>query len=81
VNPDEQGDDDVQEIPLPNVKTSILAKVIEFLEHYKTEPMNEIEKVGLVLHQVFVSLTFSLAFEVGEHERGCARMVFEFRSR
>eukprot|EP00341_Mesodinium_pulex_P013965 CAMPEP_0116896400 /NCGR_PEP_ID=MMETSP0467-20121206/5652_1 /TAXON_ID=283647 /ORGANISM="Mesodinium pulex, Strain SPMC105" /LENGTH=165 /DNA_ID=CAMNT_0004567549 /DNA_START=45 /DNA_END=542 /DNA_ORIENTATION=- len=41
---DEQGDDEVQEIPLPNVKTQILAKVIEFLDHYKTDPMNEIEK-------------------------------------
>ncbi|CAE7485931.1 scon-3 [Symbiodinium microadriaticum] len=41
---DEQGDDEVQEIPLPNVKTPILAKVIEFLEHYKANPMNEIEK-------------------------------------
>ena len=36
----------MQEIPLPNVKTAILAKVIEFLEHYKSDPMNEIEKVS-----------------------------------
>ena len=43
---DEQGDDEVQEIPLPNVKTAILAKVIEFLEHYKSDPMKEIEKVS-----------------------------------
>ena len=38
-------DEDVQEIPLPNVKSSILAKVIVFAQHYKTEPMTEIEKV------------------------------------
>ena len=40
----EQPEDEVQEIPLPNVKTSILLKVIEFLCHYKGEPMTEIEK-------------------------------------
>lgn len=42
---DDQGDDEAQEIPLPNVKSAILAKVIEFAQHYKIEPMNEIEKV------------------------------------
>ena len=42
---DEQDDEEAQEIPLPNVKSAILAKVIEFAQHYKTEPMNEIEKV------------------------------------
>jgi Skp1 family, tetramerisation domain len=42
---DEQDDDEVQEIPLPNVKSSILAKVIEFAQHYKKEPMTDIEKV------------------------------------
>lgn len=40
----DQPEDEVQEIPLPNIKTSILAKVIEFLTHYKVEPMTEIEK-------------------------------------
>lgn len=40
----EQLEDEVQEMPLPNVKTSILSKVIEFLTHYKGEPMTEIEK-------------------------------------
>lgn len=42
---DDQEEDEAQEIPLPNVKSAILAKVIEFAQHYKTEPMNEIEKV------------------------------------
>ena len=37
-------EDEVQEIPLPNVKSYILSKVIEFLTHYKGEPMTEIEK-------------------------------------
>ena len=44
---DDEGDEEAQEIPLPNVKTAILAKVIEFSQHYKTEPMNEIEKVSM----------------------------------
>lgn len=41
---EEQDEEEAQEIPLPNVKSSILAKVIEFQQHYKKEPMNEIEK-------------------------------------
>lgn len=42
---EDQNDEEIQEIPLPNVKTHILAKVIEFAEHYKVEPMTEIAKV------------------------------------
>mmetsp|Transcript_6286 Transcript_6286/g.11878 ORF Transcript_6286/g.11878 Transcript_6286/m.11878 type:complete len:166 (+) Transcript_6286:171-668(+) len=40
----EEGDEEVTEIPLPNVRSQILKKVIEFCQHYKEEPMNEIEK-------------------------------------
>jgi S-phase kinase-associated protein 1 len=40
----EEGDDDVQEIPLPNVKAVVLQKVIEFCTHHKDDPMAEIEK-------------------------------------
>jgi S-phase kinase-associated protein 1 len=41
---EEQDEEEAQEIPLPNVKSTILAKVIEFCRHYKEEPMTEIEK-------------------------------------
>ena len=43
-------DDDIdegaeaQEIPLPNVKSNVLSKVIEFCIHSNEEAMNEIEK-------------------------------------
>jgi len=41
---DEEADDDVQEIPLPNVKAVVLQKVIEFCTHHKDDAMHEIEK-------------------------------------
>jgi S-phase kinase-associated protein 1 len=41
---DEDADEDVSEVPLPKVKATILKKVIEFCQHYKAEPMKEIEK-------------------------------------
>ena len=40
----EDDDDDQQEIPLPNVKSQILAKVIEFSRHHAKDAMNDIEK-------------------------------------
>lgn len=51
---EDQDDEEAQEIPLPNVKSQILAKVIEFSQHYQTEPMQEIEKViDFVLYYYF----------------------------
>lgn len=44
---EDQDSEEAQEIPLPNVKSLILAKVIEYAQHHKTEPMNEIEKVSI----------------------------------
>ena len=48
----DQDDEESQEIPLPNVKSVILAKVIEYCQHYKTEPMTEIEKVHINIHTI-----------------------------
>ena len=42
--PEDEDDAEQGEIPLPNVKSQILAKVLEFCKHYNEEPMNEIEK-------------------------------------
>jgi len=40
----EDSEDVPSEIPLPNVKSQVLRKVIEFCEHHLQEPMTEIEK-------------------------------------
>lgn len=37
-------DAEAQEIPLPNVKSNVLTKVIEFCRHHSEDSMNEIEK-------------------------------------
>jgi len=42
VDEDEDEDDSPREIQLPNVKGTVLAKVIEYCEHFQTENMTEI---------------------------------------
>ena len=38
-------DQEIQDIPLPNVSGNMLKKIIEFCEHYIRDPFEEIEKV------------------------------------
>jgi S-phase kinase-associated protein 1 len=54
INLESQDDDEVPEVPLPNVKAQTLAKVIEFCQHYKGEKMNEIEKV--IFDSIYLSI-------------------------
>jgi len=52
---DDENEDEVQEIPLPNVKSSILSKVIEYCTHYQTvEPMAPITLLDLTCFAVAV---------------------------
>jgi S-phase kinase-associated protein 1 len=43
IDDDAEDDDEVREIPLPNVKDAVLTKVIEYCTHYKDEPMTPIQ--------------------------------------
>lgn len=43
IDDDAEDEDEVREIPLPNVKETVLQKVIEYCEHYKEEPMTPIQ--------------------------------------
>jgi len=36
--------DSITDVPLPAVSTAVLAKIIEFCEHYKLDPMKKIER-------------------------------------
>lgn len=43
-NLEDEDEEVVTEIPLPNVKAAVLKKVIEFCKQHRGEPMTEIEK-------------------------------------
>ena len=43
IDDDAEDDDEIREIPLPNVKDAVLTKVIEYCTHYKDEPMTPIQ--------------------------------------
>ncbi|CAN0114668.1 unnamed protein product, partial [Hapterophycus canaliculatus] len=34
-----------KEIPLPNMRSGVVAKVVEFCQHHKADPMSNIPKV------------------------------------
>ena len=71
---DDEIDEDVQEIPLPNVKATVLTKVIEYCTHYMTvEPMTpintpiksaKIEEVVQGWYADFVKVEQMLLFEL-----------------
>ena len=49
-----------KEIPLPNVKAPILAKVIEFCKHHVAQPMTPFEKVSIIFQDCFLELCHSI---------------------
>lgn len=69
----EDDEDEVREIPLPNVKDSVLSKVIEYCTYYKQEPMtaiqtplksSKIEELVQPWYAKFVKVDQSLLFEL-----------------
>eukprot|EP00978_Attheya_sp_CCMP212_P016389 scaffold42935_cov65-Attheya_sp.AAC.1 len=71
---DEDADEDeVQEIPLPNVRSAVLTKVIEYCTHYQTDPMtpittplksSKVEEVVQQWYADFVKVEHVLLFEL-----------------
>ena len=71
---DEDADEDeVQEIPLPNVRSAVLTKVIEYCTHYQADPMtpittplksSKVEEVVQQWYADFVKVEQVLLFEL-----------------
>jgi len=70
---DDADEDDIVEIPLPNVKATVLAKVIEYCTHYKDEPMttittplksNRVEEIVQEWYANFVKVEQIMLFEL-----------------
>jgi ribosomal protein L11 len=68
---DEEADSsEIQDIPLPNVKSIYLSKVVEFCQHHKANPMEEIEKVSEIsfllyfIHSLTIFCSYLLAFKI-----------------
>ncbi|CAB1119183.1 unnamed protein product [Ectocarpus sp. CCAP 1310/34] len=40
-----------KEIPLPNMRSNVVAKVVEFCQHYQTDPMTDIPKATCSVRQ------------------------------
>ena len=55
-----------KEIPLPNMRSSVVAKVVEFCQHNRTEPMTKIPQVCASTH-TYTSPIYSLG--------GCVRIA------
>jgi S-phase kinase-associated protein 1 len=73
IDDDAEEDDEVREIPLPNVKDAVLTKVIEYCTHYKDEPMtpiqtplksSKIEDLVQAWYANFVKVDQALLFEL-----------------
>lgn len=73
IDEDDDEEEEGQEIQLPNVKAAVLAKVIEYCEHYKTEEMtpittplksSKIEDLVQTWYAEYVKLEQVLLFEL-----------------
>ena len=73
IDDDVDDDDEVREIPLPNVKDAVLTNVIEYCTHYKEDPMtpittplksSQIEQLVQPWYASFVKVEQALLFEL-----------------